>query len=393
MFVAPRVREAGKNIYGIGDLFGMYYGRGARLASSLVSFFLCIGAFGIQILAMGRILQTVTGLELLPAAIISTMITLCYTYFGGYLAVVLTDAVQFVIIAFSLTLTAIIGINAVAALKTPWWILPHAVSRPPCCWTFSAATGRVKSCLPSSWPSCLARCVRHSISSAMRPPNRQGYQMGRFDLALYYIFFLATTGAIGVCSLYLQPDIVPDLALSTLVYDLLPIGLSGLAMAGLLAAVMSSSDSFINTAAIIFTRDIYNEFLNRNATQKQLLFLSKMTTLIVGVLGVILALNVPDVFQLMLVVFNFWGPTILPPLLVALLWGKVYERKISPYAGAPAIVIALIVTHSWDGYLGLSANVAGILASVLTLAIIHITTNAHRPTEGMFAPEMLEKDA
>ena len=394
VFVAPRVREAGKNIYGIGDLFGMYYGRGARLASSVISFFFCIGAFGVQILAMGRILQTVTGIELVPAAIISTLITLCYTYVGGYLAVVLTDAVQFVIIAFSLTLTAIIGINAVGGLENAMAVVAAR----------SESSSLLLDFFRSDWSGeklfafFLAfmfgeMCAPFYIQRYASAKSVKDTKWGVSVFALYYIFFLATTGAIGVCSLYLQPDIVPDLALSTLVYDLLPVGLSGLAMAGLLAAVMSSSDSFINTAAIIFTRDIYNEFINREASQKKLLFLSKITTLIVGVLGIILALNIPDVFKLMLVVFNFWGPTILPPLLVALLWGKVYDRKISPYAGAPAIIIALIVTHSWNGYLGLSANVAGILASILTLAIIHIATNAHRPTEGMFAPEMLEKNS
>lgn len=80
LFISGRVHNAGKNVYSLGDLYGIYYGRSGRLLSSVFGFLFCVGAFGVQILAMGAILQTATGISLIPAALIASIVTLAYTW-------------------------------------------------------------------------------------------------------------------------------------------------------------------------------------------------------------------------------------------------------------------------------------------------------------------------
>ena len=70
-----------------------------------------MGAFGVHILEMGAILQTATGISLIPAALIASIVTLAYTWSGGILAVTLTDAVQYVIIVIGVTLCAYLAID------------------------------------------------------------------------------------------------------------------------------------------------------------------------------------------------------------------------------------------------------------------------------------------
>ena len=113
--------------------------------------------------------------------------------------------------------------------------------------------------------------------------------------SVYYIFFLATTAAIGIVSVCIQPSATPDLAMTSLVQTILPAGISGLVMAALLAAVMSTGDSLFNTGAVTFTRDIYNEFINPQATQRQLLVVSKAVTILLGIGATLFALVLPDV--------------------------------------------------------------------------------------------------
>lgn len=84
LFISGRVHNAGKNVYSLGDLYGIYYGRSGRLLSSVFGFLFCVGAFGVQILAMGAILQTATGISLIPAALIASIVTLAYTWSGGH---------------------------------------------------------------------------------------------------------------------------------------------------------------------------------------------------------------------------------------------------------------------------------------------------------------------
>ena len=93
---------------------------------------------------------------------------------------------------------------------------------------------------------------------------------------------------------------------------------------------MATTAAMINTAAVIYTRDIYNKFINATATQADLLRQSRLSTLLVGGISIGVAIVFQDVFGLMIYLFKLWPSAILPPLMCGLLWGK-----ISPYAGAP----------------------------------------------------------
>ncbi|MFQ9490625.1 MAG: sodium:solute symporter family protein [Bilophila wadsworthia] len=157
------------------------------------------------------------------------------------------------------------------------------------------------------------------------------------------IFFMATTAAISLASMAIQPDVKPDLAFTNLIRDILPPGITGLVFGALLAAVMSTGAAMINTSAVIYTRDIYNKFINTAATQAQLLRQSRLSTLVVGGISIGVAIIFQDVFGLMIYMFKLWPSAILPPLMCGLLWGK-----ISPYAGAPAVIAGGLSFFLWS---------------------------------------------
>ena len=111
LFISGRVHNAGKNVYSLGDLYGIYYGRSGRLLSSVFGFLFCVGAFGVQILAMGAILQTATGISLIPAALIASIVTLAYTWSGGIsigVAIIFQDVFGLMIYMFKLWPSAIL---------------------------------------------------------------------------------------------------------------------------------------------------------------------------------------------------------------------------------------------------------------------------------------------
>ena len=116
LLIAPRVRQIGRNVYTISDLFGLYLGRAGRLSSSLVAFFFLMSMMGVQLLAMGRILETILNMDFVVATVLSTVITVTYTWAGGMIAVLLTDAVQFVVIALGLSIAAYLGLEQVGGL-------------------------------------------------------------------------------------------------------------------------------------------------------------------------------------------------------------------------------------------------------------------------------------
>ena len=385
LYIAGRVHNI-KNVYSVGDLFGLYYGRAGRLVSSIVCFFFCLGLYGVQILAMGAILQTAVGIDLIPAALISSVITLAYTWSGGILAVTLTDAVQYVIIVIGVTLCAYLAIDHLGGFDAMMSILysnPRFETnmKPLANWSLVQFLGLFFSFLLGEF------CAPYYIQRYASTKSAKDSKAGVLIFSVHWIFFLATTAGIGLASMALQPDVKPDLAFTNLIRDILPPGITGLVFGALLAAVMSTGAAMINTSAVIYTRDIYNKFINTAATQAQLLRQSRLSTLVVGGISIGVAIIFQDVFGLMIYMFKLWPSAILPPLMCGLLWGK-----ISPYAGAPAVIAGGLSFFLWSDKVlgepfGIPANFIGIGMNCLVLFFVHQKMKAHKP-EGPFLPDL-----
>ena len=91
----------------------------------------------------------------------------------------------------------------------------------------------------------------------------------------------------------------------------------------------------------------------------------------------------------MIYIFKLWPSAIIPPLLTGLLWGKV-----SPYAGAPAVVIGVVSCFLWSDKVlgepfGIPANLIGIGLNCLTLFVVHQMMKRRVPSTGIYAPEVL----
>ena len=394
LLIAPRVRQIGRNVYTISDLFGMYYGRAGRLSSSLVAFFFLMSMMGVQLLAMGRILETILNMDFVVATVLSTVITVTYTWAGGMIAVLLTDAVQFVVIALGLSIAAYLGLEQVGGLTNAVDII---TSRSP-------ESAMLLDFFRDDWsPLKLGAfflafmlgdmCTPYYIQRYATAASPKDSKVGVTLFSVYYIFFLATTAAIGIVSVCIQPSATPDLAMTSLVQTILPAGISGLVMAALLAAVMSTGDSLFNTGAVTFTRDIYNEFINPQATQRQLLVVSKAVTILLGIGATLFALVLPDVLGLMVHIYPIWGPAIILPLFAGLLWGKIEERRASPYAGMPSILLGGLTALIWGPVLGdpfgIPNNILGMAVCLITFLTVHLVTRSWEP-KGIFAPEHIE---
>ena len=239
LFISERVHNAGKNIYSLGDLYGLYYGRSGRLLSSVFAFIFCVGAFGVQILAMGSILQTATGIGLIPAALIASVVTLAYTWSGGILAVTLTDAVQYVIIIIGVTLCGYLAIDHLGGFDAMMSIL---YANPRFETNLHPLSGKTLVQFLGLFFSFLLGefCAPYFIQRYASTKSAKDSKSGLLIFSVHWVFFMATTAAIGLASMALQPDVKPDLAFTNLIRDVLPAGVTGLVFGALLAAVMST---------------------------------------------------------------------------------------------------------------------------------------------------------
>ncbi len=155
----------------------------------------------------------------------------------------------------------------------------------------------------------------------------------------------------GLIALVKFPELKDgDKALPTLVSHLLPSGLRGLFVAAFLAALMSSVDSYLNSAATILTNDFYQRFFRRDASDRQLLTIGRWTTVVlvgwaIGFAFVIARLDqaIYTIFQTMMAIFQ-------GPALAVLMTGLLWKRATGP------------------------AALAGFLAGIGTAVFLYLTT-------------------
>jgi len=389
LFIAPKMREMG-NIYTVGDVMGYYYGRAGRFVTGIFTFIYSVSIFGVQLLAMGRILQTLTGFDLIPMTIIASAIVVIYTWAGGMWAVIYTDAVQFIVLAIGITLSAVLTYSQVGggeALMTKLDAMHLSIT--------------------AGWPTLklFAFFLTFLLGEAIAPFYVQRYlttedprstKWGVTLFGVYYGFFTIIAIVIGLAGVVLLPGINPDLVMSTVVKEFLPVGVVGIVFGAMLAAIMSTGDSILNNTAVIFTRDIYNKFINKDADDQKLLKVSKLATIIVGVGGIIAAVTVPSVMDLMIYTYYLWAPSIIPPIVVALVWGKALERKVSPYAGVPSILSGMAVTFLWGPKVlgepfGIPQLIAGILTNIVVFVTVQIITS-NKEAKGLYEPEEIDQE-
>ncbi|HBV67052.1 MAG TPA: sodium:proline symporter, partial [Clostridiales bacterium] len=104
---------------------------------------------------------------------------------------------------------------------------------------------------------------------------------------------------------------------------LLPASIAGFVMAGILAATISSSDSYLLIAASAFSKNIYQHLIKKDATDKQVMNISRIILIIISLVGIIIALDKDSViFTIVSFAWAGFGATFGPITLFSLFWKR-----------------------------------------------------------------------
>jgi len=135
----------------------------------------------------------------------------------------------------------------------------------------------------------------------------------------------------GVGEAFLKPDgeVNYDKAYPWLISVFVPTGLKGLVVAALIAAIVSSLASMLNSTSTIFTMDIYKPYMNPNATDRQIVTVGRLTAFAALLIACFLAPllgNVPQMFQYIQEYTGVVSPGILAVFLLGLFWKKATSK-------------------------------------------------------------------
>ncbi|HXV27928.1 MAG TPA: sodium:solute symporter family protein [bacterium] len=338
-WIAPRMGEF-LDAISIGDIMEKNYGKAGKITGGLFSVLLCVGIVGAQVGAMGYIFNVLLGIPQIWGILIGCGIVIVYSAIGGMNAVVATDILQFLLLSVGIPLTLVLGWHYVGGFSA----IQAAVPANHFSFTHSSL---------SFW-GFSSLFLTFFFGEALVPPYVQRLLISR-DVTrtargtlwsgLYSIPFFAVAGAIGLIALTMQPDMNPNLALPSVVLQVLPIGIKGFVIAGMISIVMSSADSFLNSASIAFVHDLVKPLRRVPLSEKTELSLAKWTTVVVGVASIIFAVKIKSILDILIYAYNFWAPIILVPLAAALLGYKATSRNF--LVGAAAGLTGVAVWRFW----------------------------------------------
>ncbi len=277
-------------------------------------------------------------------AVTTVILTGVYTIFGGFRAVLYTDSAQAFILLIGSALITWIGLGKLGGwgeLQTfaTTQGMDYALWRPMDDPDFPWLGILMASPIVGIWYWCTDQyIVQRTLAAKNLTVARQGTIWGGFLKVWPVLIFLvpgliaAALDSKGLIELPLNAKgtIDGDKVFATMVAEMLPPGLRGLVIGGLLAALMSSLSSLFNSCATLFTIDIYQK-LRPNSPQKTLVSVGRVATALVVVAGIawipILRSLSEDsgLYRYLQNVQAYLGPSITAVFLMGLFWTRTNE--------------------------------------------------------------------
>lgn len=353
-----------RNTMSVGDIMGQLYGPQAKVFTGVAGALVCAGIAGAQFCAFGYITHVLLGLSPTVGVLIGSIIVVFYSTLGGMRSVVLNDTVHFCVLIVSLPLVAIFGLYYVGGIEALWGKIPEA-------------QGSILTSIPLS--TLLGLFLSFFFGETLVPPYVQRLLIGRtlqetargtLFSGLLSIPFFFILGIIGLLALAIDPSINPNLALPHVIQTVMPMGLKGLAIVGIMAILMSSADSFLNAAAVSAVHDGLKPLRKEPISSLVELHLTRVATLLMGVAGVTFALRSTSAIDALLYAYSFWTPFILVPLVLGIIGYKASPRTfwLSSVSGVLGMLSWQLLIKHQEFF---DAAMAGISLNFLTFITLH----------------------
>lgn len=235
-----------------------------------------------------------------------------YAITGGLSAVVYTDVVQTIVLLVGGVLVLFLGLNAAGGLNelisaTPEQHLEIVLPADHPVMPFTAVFSGLL-LMSLFWAASDQDLLQRTLGAKDTRNAQLGMLLGGF-LKIVAVFVLVFP---GILALKLVPGVNPDQSYPMLIQAVLPVGVSGIVLAGLLAAIMSTLDSSIMSLSSIFTIDIYPKFAGRPDEQRALRIgrIAAVTILVWAIVTAPLLQHLGLIYLLLQKVINYMLPAV-----------------------------------------------------------------------------------
>lgn len=399
-----RYSEKCGNAITVPDFFSNRFREDKKIIMTIAALFILI-FFAVYaascFVTCGKLFSTLFGASYITMMILGAVFVLAYTILGGFLAESASDFMQSIVMIIALVSVVYLGTANAGGLGA---VIENARSIPGFYEFFGIANPvmedgvqQIRDGIPVfgdrlpyglftvastlSWglgyfgmPQVLLRFM------AIR--SEKELTKSRRIATVWCLIALLSAVLIGLTGRVLYPDALGTgsdaenvfVLLST---NLLPPVLAGLVMAGILAATISSSDSYLLIAASAFSKNIYTNLLNKDADDKRVMRISHITLILISIVAIIIALDENSViFTIVSFAWAGFGATFGPLMLFCLFWRRINRAGAiaGMVAGGGMVFLWKLVLRPLGGIFGIYELLPAFIFSCMAIIIVSLLT-------------------
>ncbi len=355
----------------------------------------------------GKLFSTIFNLPYIPMMILGAIFVIIYTFLGGFLAESVSDFMQAVVMIVALSLVLIIStIHAggpaavIDNLKTiPGFLDFFGIARPTVVDSVQQISSDGKALFGDagkygfltivstmSWglgyfgmPQVLLRFM------AIRKPSEIKYS--RRIATVWCAISLFAAVAIGLIGRVVFPTSLTTAGGAENIFILmsksfLPAIIAGFAMAGILAATISSSDSYLLISASAVSKNVFQGIIKKDATDKQVMRVSRIVLIAVALIGMVIALDEDSViFNVVAFAWAGFGATFGPLMLFSLFWKRITRAGAiaGMLSGGSMVFIWKLLIKPMGGVFGIYELLPAFIVSCIFIVAVSLMTQ--KPSE------------
>ena len=407
LFVAKRLRtysHLAGNAITIPDFFSNRYKEDKKIIMTIAALFILI-FFSVYaascFVAVGKLFSTLFGIKYQYMMIGGAIFVILYTFIGGFLAESASDYMQGIVMFFALCVVLISGTLAAGGISNiinnakeiPGFLEFFGIAQPIMADGFQQVEagkplfgdagkyGFLTIISTLSWglgyfgmPQVLLKFM------AIRDPEE--LTISRRIAIVWVIISLTAAVSIGIIGRMLYPDAFLTQSSAENIFILLsrsffPPLFAGVVMAGILAATISSSDSYLLIAASAFSKNIYQGIFKKDATDKAVLVVSRITLIIIAIIAMIIALDENSViFTVVSFAWAGFGATFGPIMLFSLFWKRTTRAGAiaGMLSGGIAVFFWKLVLKPLGGVFGIYELLPAFIISCIFIVIVSLLT-------------------
>ena len=359
------------------EMMGYRFGKEVKYISAIMVAYTSMATVGAQISATGTIISTIGGdnVSYMVGALIATIIFVTYTASSGLFGVVYTDVIQFVVLMlFVYVFLPIRGISEVGGLSA------LIANTDPAKWDWNLSP-EIITLVVTNFVMTIAGAEFWQRAFAAKD-SKTAFK-GQFWGTSVYAVTIVITMFIGLSAALLFPNLIEeygtaDYAIPVMIVKILPAGLTGLTLAGILSVMMSSADSYLLVSTQAIVGDIVKPN-NKHMDEKKELRISRICSVMFGIFAFLVAMFFTSAYDALMFGWTFYAATLGVPCLAAISWKKATTPGI-----LGGMAVGFVVSIIWNlagSPLGIGSTIIGVVLNAVVCVVVSFATYKKYPSK------------